>query len=257
VNAETKKAIARIESANWWVLARLGIMRFLVDRYLEGRTGRNIDVGSGTGFVGFSLFGAGTCFGIDREKDLVFEYRQRMRGATTANAEMLPFRSNAFRFAFCLDVLEHLERDADAILEIRRVLERQGVCIFSVPLHPCLWGSEDENAGHVRRYTAAVKGLLGGILEIRDVVHWNSWLFLPLWCLRFLEKTREHFRPRAPKPSAPSHDPLQIIYAESIHPNKLLNFILRTASGIEACLIRAGVRIPLGVSCFVVCRKRE
>jgi len=50
------------------------------------------------------------------------------------------------------DVLEHIERDADALVEMRRALKPSGVILLTVPQHPWLWSRVDEIDHHKRRY---------------------------------------------------------------------------------------------------------
>lgn len=51
-----------------------------------------------------------------------------------ADAQRLPFASGAFDLALCSHVLEHVERDADAIRELRRVLAPGARAMVMVPL---------------------------------------------------------------------------------------------------------------------------
>jgi ubiquinone/menaquinone biosynthesis C-methylase UbiE len=53
----------------------------------------------------------------------------------------------------CFDVLEHIEDEARALQQMRRILEpTNGVLILKVPAHRALYGSLDRLAGHYRRY---------------------------------------------------------------------------------------------------------
>jgi SAM-dependent methyltransferase len=61
------------------------------------------------------------------------------------------------------DVLEHLEKPADTLLEIRRVLKSGGSFICTVPAHQWLFSDFDERIGHFRRYS--VKELTGEIVS--------------------------------------------------------------------------------------------
>ena len=51
------------------------------------------------------------------------------------------------------DVLEHLPDDSALIAEFRRVLRPGGVVLVTVPALQCMWGDEDDVAGHFRRYS--------------------------------------------------------------------------------------------------------
>jgi SAM-dependent methyltransferase len=55
-------------------------------------------------------------------------------------------------------VLEHIEDDRSALVEVVRLLRPGGIVAVSVPANPAYFGPSDEWAGHVRRYTRA--GLL-------------------------------------------------------------------------------------------------
>lgn len=54
--------------------------------------------------------------------------------------------------AFLLDVLEHIPRDADALLQIKHALKPGGLLIVTTPALQCFWSYNDELAHHVRRY---------------------------------------------------------------------------------------------------------
>ena len=59
----------------------------------------------------------------------------------------------AFDTVICLNVVEHLSQDHEALRNIWNVLEEGGRAIVLVPSGPKLFGSLDEVLGHCRRYT--------------------------------------------------------------------------------------------------------
>ena len=69
-----------------------------------------------------------------------------------ADALQLPFADGSIGFAAALDVLEHLDHDADVLAEIRRVLRSDGAALVVVPAFQALWGWQDQVSGHKRRY---------------------------------------------------------------------------------------------------------
>lgn len=55
------------------------------------------------------------------------------------DAENLPFKEDVFLTIVCTEVLEHLERPSEAIREIYRTLNGNGIFLGSVPRHSFLW----------------------------------------------------------------------------------------------------------------------
>jgi SAM-dependent methyltransferase len=72
----------------------------------------------------------------------------------------MPFRDGVFDGVTSGETLEHLERDADAASEIRRVLREDGVCVITVPALMSLWSTSDDYYGHLRRYSRDSIGAL-------------------------------------------------------------------------------------------------
>lgn len=60
-----------------------------------------------------------------------------------------------FDTVICLNVVEHLENDVQALRNIRTSLTKNGRAIILVPNGPQLYGSLDQVLGHYRRYTRA------------------------------------------------------------------------------------------------------
>lgn len=61
-----------------------------------------------------------------------------------------------FDTALMLNVLEHVEDESAALINLRSVLDAKGKAIILVPQGPALYGTIDEIAGHYRRYTKAM-----------------------------------------------------------------------------------------------------
>jgi SAM-dependent methyltransferase len=75
----------------------------------------------------------------------------------------------------CLNVLEHVRDDADALARIRDVLAPHGKLLLLVPAHPRLFGSLDRSAKHERRYRKqGLKQLLEASgFDVRAIQHVN------------------------------------------------------------------------------------
>jgi SAM-dependent methyltransferase len=66
----------------------------------------------------------------------------------------LGFAAASFDAIACLNVLEHVEDEAAALLCLRRCLKPGGTLALQVPAHQALYGSVDRALGHYRRYNA-------------------------------------------------------------------------------------------------------
>jgi SAM-dependent methyltransferase len=54
----------------------------------------------------------------------------------------------------CVNVLEHIERDAEALSHMGNVLAENGVLLLLVPAHKILFSDFDKSIGHFRRYSS-------------------------------------------------------------------------------------------------------
>lgn len=103
--------------------------------------GLALDIGIGTGYTTYSVFGDRPTVSVDLHAPNLQYYRNRLAtiGASldplsvVALATALPFESGAFRFILCSEVLEHLEDDDRAAREIARVLADEGRAVITVP----------------------------------------------------------------------------------------------------------------------------
>lgn len=57
-----------------------------------------------------------------------------------------------FDCCLALEVLEHIEKDLDALVSWRQLLRHDGQLLLTVPAHMAKWTFEDEAGGHWRRY---------------------------------------------------------------------------------------------------------
>ena len=93
-----------------------------------------LDLGCGFGEFSGVVFGELEC-GIDiNQRDLMVA----MQGGgynhvIKADARKLPFDTEEFSTVISVSVMEHIENAENAILEVRRVLKRNGLFVFSVP----------------------------------------------------------------------------------------------------------------------------
>jgi SAM-dependent methyltransferase len=83
----------------------------------------------------------------------------------------------------CLNVLEHIEADCQALGRMASILEPGGVIVLLVPAFPALYGPIDRNLGHYRRYTrSSLRAVaIEAGLRIRKMHYVNSIGFFGWW----------------------------------------------------------------------------
>jgi len=88
-----------------------------------------------------------------------------------------------FEVILCLDVLEHIESDGEALEALREALIPGGIGIFSVPAISALFGERDHAIGHYRRYDKAdfVRKVARAGLDVLSSRYWNLLGVLPYW----------------------------------------------------------------------------
>jgi len=156
-----------ISKVKWGALDTGGPRHLYRERLMVGSllgnldSGRVLDAGCGNGTLtaklarfGFEAYGlelsqAQLVLAQQRATELSLEHRI---GMIQGDVTQLPFPDVWFDAVVCGEVLEHVENDASAVMEFRRVLKSGGICVVTVPANPRLWGIDDEWVGHVRRY---------------------------------------------------------------------------------------------------------
>jgi SAM-dependent methyltransferase len=129
-------------------------------RPLLGR--RVLDIGGGHGphlehIVDPSRF----VMSLDLSIDCVVEMRRRFAGHSfdaicgdiTDERLVEQLATERFDTIVCVNVLEHVDRDEQALAAMAAILQSTGGRLFLlVPAHPFLYGTPDMLAGHFRRY---------------------------------------------------------------------------------------------------------
>lgn len=228
-----------LEDRYWWFVGRRAIVRRLLERFLLTRDSspRMLDLGCGTGanLVLFAEFGRVVGLDLGAEALRLAATRGTGAGLTEGVATRLPFVAGCFEVVACLDVLEHLDDEAGALREMRRVLRPGGTLLLSVPAYPWLWSEHDEALGHCRRYTHAtlMRALAHAGLQ---PVHCSFAICLPLLPVAALRILQQLIRSRR-RSARTAHLRLPAV----------LNRLLIRYLTLEARVVSRG-RLPFGVS---------
>ena len=152
---------------------------------------RVVEVGCGTGNFTRTLLDREAVIAVDIEAACVEGLRQRFQGQQNLTTFVCGPGDAAFaglkRFepdcCVCLNVLEHIEDDAEALARMSEILSPGGVVVILVPAFPCLYGPIDGHLGHYRRYTrrsvSALSNRAG--LTVRTLKYMNAAGFFGWW----------------------------------------------------------------------------
>jgi SAM-dependent methyltransferase len=118
-------------------LARYRFARHFVSG--PGPSARVLDAGCGTGYgaAELALAGAASVTGTDIAAEAVGHARSRYGSERVrfvqGSCETLPFSDGAFDLLVAFEVIEHLDRWQDLLLEAKRVLKPGGILLVSTP----------------------------------------------------------------------------------------------------------------------------
>lgn len=229
-----------VEDRHWWFRGRWAVIQALLAHTPLPPTPRILDAGCGTGGNLRRYEQIGRVTGVDPSPEAVRLCRERgLESVEQAGLEHLPFGDSTFDLISATDVLEHIAAERDALRELWRVARPGGTLLLTVPAYMWLWTRGDENLHHQRRYTKPQlwRATQQCGWQPRLASYFNTFLLPPIAMARRF--SRQTGREKADLGRTPPS----------------LDGPLSVPMRMEARLIRAGVRLPAGVSIGIVCRK--
>ncbi len=183
-----------VEDDHWWFVGRRAVVFAQIEDALgahaASRAGfQSLDIGCGTGATMDHLRKYGEVQGIDLAMiPLTFSRRRGHQRTMCASATELPFADESFDLVTALDVIEHLDDDVKGLSEIRRVLKPGAPAVIYVPAFQALWGPNDDQSGHKRRYRLPQLRIAAerAGLKVERISYSNLAMFLPIWLGRKL-----------------------------------------------------------------------
>lgn len=179
---------AEIERSHWWFVVRHRMLAGLIREAGLRSDAAILDIGSSTGGTLRHLRESGytKVIGVDASEAAVRYCAAQGLDIRLAEAGALPFPAQTFDFVLACDIIEHVDADVAAALEVARVLKPGHRALFTVPAMEILWGHQDEISQHKRRYSKQrLRSTLNeaGFRIIR-LYYFNYLLFLPILLAR-------------------------------------------------------------------------
>jgi SAM-dependent methyltransferase len=182
---------AEVEKTHWWFAGRRRMLGRLIAGMGVPSDARVLDIGTSTGTnlrmlgeLGYTRFE-----GLDASDDAVRWCAAKGLGKVTrGDVCSIPFPDASFDLVLATDIIEHVDDDARALDEIRRVLKPGASVVITVPAFQSLWGLQDEVAHHKRRYRGAQlrSRIAQAGLACGTAYYFNFILFLPILLARRL-----------------------------------------------------------------------
>ena len=232
----------QVEDSHWWFVCRRHLFSWTLKKSQIKAKDPVLDIGIGAGGNLRMLrdLGIKSVTAVDKSEDaLNYCKKKGFDNLYHGDVNMLPFSDSSFKFILATDILEHVEDDLSALVEISRVLKKGGEVLITVPAFLCLWGLQDEVAEHKRRYL--LNEIIGKIdksgLKVTESYYFNYLLFAPILVSRFLIKV---FKIK--------------LSSENELNSPLINLILKGIFFIDIYTAKF-VKPPFGVSIFIVAKK--
>ncbi|HLP09570.1 MAG TPA: class I SAM-dependent methyltransferase [Opitutaceae bacterium] len=236
--------LERVERVHWFYDGKRRIVRRWIERLRPlGADDVLLDFGAGTGLFAEEMAPSCRVLALDSFPESLERLRRRLPPAQVIEptaAGRIPVPDASVDCVTALDVLEHVERDAAAVAEFRRVLRPGGLAVVTVPASMLLWSDWDVSLHHFRRYESeSLRALFGDGWTIERLAHVNSLAFPLVWMLRRARRGGRQTGPRA----------------EDRVPPCWLNALLRWQFVAQATLRRGG--LPFGVGLLLVARRES
>lgn len=126
--------------------------------FIEPHLGERIlEVGVGIGNFTKLLSKKGEVTAIDIDRSYISKFKKAMgakvqMGFGNIETGKYFFKKKKFDTVICLNVLEHIEKDKEALHNMLTLLQSRGKLTLLVPAHRFLYSRFDRNLGHYRRY---------------------------------------------------------------------------------------------------------
>ena len=159
--------------------------------------------------------------------------------------------NNTIDQALLLDCLEHIEDDESMLQMLGKKMRKGGILLITVPAFMNLWSSEDDSAGHFRRYTCSElerKVTVAGF-KVLQSSYFMSFLYVPILFVRVWME-RLGFIKKSFNRSDDEQD--RISQKQFIARGKLTNSVLNWFEHIEQQRLEKNSKISFGSSIIMV-----
>ncbi len=252
---EMQDSLFQLEDTSWWFQYRADVIASLAEKsFVFDRT--TIDCGGGNGYTTYCMQQKGCRIAL-LEPTLTACQNGKRRGLRTVvcgTLEKDTVKDGSIEQLLLLDVLEHIEDDAQFLRTVYEKLAPDGKLLLTVPAFQALWSSEDTAAGHYRRYR--LEGLRrlaqASGFSVEYANYFMEFLFLPILFVRVGLERLGLLKPAGERTSAERKEVAEKQFKER---GGVTRFALEVLERIELGRLLRGRRVRFGSSIICVLRK--
>lgn len=186
-NSQSLDVLYKEEERHFWFISRKEFI-FQQMKNIVSSSSKVIEIGAGTGNVSRYLKSMGyteVAVGEIHFKGLRYAKSYGINECYQFDLLHAPFESE-FNAICLFDVLEHIDEDVKALINIRKMLTEHGYVVLTVPAHKWLWSRDDVIARHKRRYTK--KEMIEKLQNIGFEIIVSRYFFISIVPLLFLRR---------------------------------------------------------------------
>lgn len=249
---EAQNALFAIEDDSWWFQYRAQVLIDMAERYFVRET-ETLDIGGGNGYTTSRMQKTGFRTAL-LEPSYEACRHAKARGISRVFCGTLEDFDEPISQCMMLDVLEHIEDDAGFLHILYTKMSTGGALLLAVPALSILWSSEDEIAGHFRRYRLPdlCKLLEQSGFKVIYGTYFFSFLFLPVLLVR-VGTERIGLLKRQEKRT--DEERKKIMKAQFEERKGMVGHVLEWFEAWERAQLLAGKRLLFGSSIMCVARK--
>lgn len=238
------ETMANTELNHWFWLGRRQILLKTIRRFSNYVKPNILELGSGSGGNTCMLDAVGTLTSVEMNHNARQIFKRRHPNKSIYAGHLpghLPNFQTNYDLVCLFDVLEHIDKSCDALVEIRQLLSEKGCVFITVPAYQWMWSDWDDHHHHHRRYTRQllINELESSGFKTVFCSHFNTTLFPLIVLLRLFNKlfggsqTRFHGKP-----------------------HRFLNSILEIILGFERHILTR-FELPFGLSIIAVAMRHD
>ncbi|HQZ16505.1 MAG TPA: class I SAM-dependent methyltransferase [Vicinamibacteria bacterium] len=245
--AEGNEHCFALEDGSFWFRHRNAVLADMLRLFPPD--GPMFDIGGGNGYVAKGLEAEGfPCVLVEPgPQGAANGVKRGLKNVVCATVEGANFRPGSIGAAGLFDVVEHIEDDVAFLRSLHSLMRPGGRLYLTVPAFQMLWSSEDDYAGHHRRYST--RTLTGSLSKAGFEVEYISYFFWFLTLPVFLLRTLPSFLGLRKQKPAENHA------REHSAGSGLVSRVVDGLLDFERGRMRQKKRMPLGGSCIAVARR--